>query len=292
MERIITLSGLVDIDVFCDESVPWSDREDLLLGAYVPGVVCADRDSGKRDGAITVIHRETQGAAPSFFASKNGVYELRDAWRGVFPMYFFHFLYALTRNSLLVEGVICLHSALVSLGGRNTLILGHTGDGKSTVSLRLSEAYGFRLASTNKTAVALSGGSPVALGGTSTVSVLDEKNGSLWSRKLFSRNGEKRGFYAGMMIDSIVVIKLNNWKSGFVRLPLVEALVRILPFWGDGLNGHSILFDGAEVFGFPESAPIREAQYQDAVSLVKKVPIYLAVGSLDPICANITSLHA
>jgi hypothetical protein len=198
-----------------------------------------------------------------------------------------HYLYGLVRLELLKKGLFPVHAACVGGGGRYGLIAGHSGDGKTTVAMKLVADGGCMLFSGNKTVVDLSKpGKIIAVGGTRTVTTKDATG----LRKSFRLEEGQYETSSRVEISAIFRIRLNDGHDRAALMPELSALHALYPFFLDAVNADVILDGGGRVLSGEPPAGTRERLARGLAAALKAVPAYEVTGSSAFVASEIAKL--
>lgn len=250
-----------------------SDSARELAEAYLPGAefvgissrsgvlhVCTDEPT------LTIRFEESDVCSLS---RKGGCYVLRDKWKGEASLMDLLFLcYGAVRRSWLKRGLYPVHAAALDLGdGGLTLLVGHSGSGKTAVTLS-AVSRGRKVFSGNKTLVRIDGDKLIAVAGTRTMTTRAEdverhlSTGAVKSgyqgRTAFYLNPEHYAPTAPSMVHRIVLPRLNDGAEKARRLGSLAALHKLYPFFMDTVNADIVLSGGKVVLSGNPSEGVRE----------------------------------
>ena len=130
--------------------VLFKEREYLLLRAYVPGIEIMEITQKNNINNPGLIISYYPSKYQKILYDDNNVI-IYDDWSKEIPVYFFHLIYSISHDVLLKNGFYTVYSACVGKKDQWSLLLGHTGAGKTTVMLNLLYNYRFKMFSSNKT---------------------------------------------------------------------------------------------------------------------------------------------
>lgn len=198
-----------------------------------------------------------------------------------------HYLYGLARLGLLKKGLFPVHAACVGHDGRYALLVGHSGDGKTTVAMSLVGRGGWKMFSGNKTVVDLSApGQIVAVGGTKTVTTRQADGGRSVARLDLDRSETA----PQVPVVAIFRVRLSDGADRAVRLSALSALHTLYPFFLDVANADVILDGGARVLSGEPPVGTREKLARELAAALAKVPAYEVTGSAAFVADKITEL--
>lgn len=289
------IAGIFKFAFQSNSNLTLGKNENLLLNAYLPGIAPAAARDFKPN--LTILHRETK--KPSIARHGNQII-INDSWHDTIPPDFYHLLYSIIRLELIKVGKYSVHAACVA-GEKNVLIVGHSGTGKTNITLTLASSASYKIFSGNKTVIEFdSAGKLTATAGTSTITLSAEKANKKW-RKTFhgSPYGQRLAFFLDekfyateqkLSIHAIAMVNLNDGVEICGKLSTISALHTLFPFFLDKVNADTIIFGGNHVF----VGNISETQEQQLVARLCKslarIPVYKISGSLNFVTKAITKL--
>ncbi len=250
-----------------------SDSARELAEAYLPGAEFVGVSS--RSGVLHVCTNEPniivrfEESDTCSFSRKDGVYVLRDKWKGEASLLDLLFLcYGAARRSWLKGGLYPVHAAALDLGdGGLTLLVGHSGSGKTSVTLS-AVSRGHKVFSGNKTLVRIDGDKLIAVAGTRTMTTKAEdverhlSTGAIQSayqgRSAFYLNKEHYAPTSPAMVHRIVLPRLNDGAEKARRLGSLAALHKLYPFFLDAVNADIVMSGGKSVLSGSPSTSVRE----------------------------------
>jgi hypothetical protein len=181
-----------------------------------------------------------------------------------------------------------------------TLIVGHSGVGKTAISLNLVRTRGKKLFSGNKTLVAVAAdGSLQALAGTPTMTArtkdtarhsADAATSGYQDRSAFLL---EEGMYAAsgpVPLRAIVLARLNDGAADFFQLSPTSALHKLFPFFMDAVNADTVLCGGKEVFGGDPSSDTRARLSATLADVLTTIPVYSVAGSMPFVTEHLAAL--
>ncbi len=250
-----------------------SDAARELAEAYLPGAEFVGISS--RSGVLHVCTNEPtltirfEESDVCSLSRKGGCYVLRDKWKGEASLMDLLFLcYGAVRRSWLKRGLYPVHAAALDLGdGGLTLLVGHSGSGKTAVTLS-AVSRGRKVFSGNKTLVRIDGDKLIAVAGTRTMTTKAEdverhlSTGAVKSgyqgRTAFYLNKEHYAPTSPSMVHRIVLPRLNDGAEKARRLGSLAALHKLYPFFMDAVNADIVLSGGKVVLSGNPSEGVRE----------------------------------
>jgi hypothetical protein len=272
------------------------DREKLLLACRIPGIVFLDDVPDQV--SITVEHLEQ---APCACVEMGGKMILFDTWNGVIPEDVYHLLYAMVRVHLLGQLLFPLHAACVGKDGRFTLLIGHTGVGKTTCTLKLLAHESMKLFSGDKTIVQFTEGGLAAVAGTETLTVRGRDTDAVTlspflpytlsgTRLAFQLEPEKYVAQRMVPISSIALVRLNDYAPEVKREEEASALHTLYPYFLDVIHADTVLHAGSSIFLGTPPQGTQAYLVQQLRDIFATVPVYSVTGSSDYIANQIALL--
>lgn len=274
----------------------YNDHTRLLSRAYIPGIRWL-KNKPKKNIDFLIEHTESTSCA---FIQRGKKIIIHDLWRGIIPLDFFHLVYSILRNQLLKKNLYSVHAATVQLHRATVLMPGHSGIGKTSLTLELVRNFQALVFSGNKTVVGWKKDSLQALYGTPTITVKNnerEKNKDLLTaevvyggRSAFVLEQNNYTTRRPMRITAIVLPQLNDGVKECQKLSEASALHTLYPYFLDWVNADTIMAQGSGVYlGTPPS----ESQNYLISHLQKTlvdIPVYKISGSLRYITKIIATL--
>jgi|CXWL01.1.fsa_nt_gi hypothetical protein len=297
MEKIFIKASEICIELIFDSTVPFGEREELLLNAYIPGVSVSTISPSSTIKLFYYFNKEKK----SLQIEEGGIL-IRDDWSRVVPIYFFHLIHSIALKQWHTKHLFSVHSASFGNEDELSLIIGYSGSGKTTTALNLLKEKGIKLFSSNKTLVTFERNNLIGLAGTRTITckMKDfDKYESLahnpvifGNRTAFKIQKENWLISKKIRVKNIFLIQLNDYLDEFFKLDKFESLVHLLPFFLDYNNSDIILFSGTQLFDGTVNPSIVKPNL--LVSLNETLPeinIYVVSGSLEHVIKKITNLH-
>lgn len=286
------------ISITLKENVSFEEREELLLRAYVPGIQIVEIARGKiiNNPDLIISYCPSKYQKISYKDNRIIIY---DDWSKEIPVYFFHLIYSISHHALLKKGYYTIHSACVGKENQWSLLLGHTGVGKTTVLLDLLRNYRFKMFSSNKTIVRFQENFYLeAIAGTTTITCKDSdrdklkaiagKTANFVNRLAFKLPDKYSISKNKVKISRVYFVKLNPAVEECVSLNNFESIVALYPFFLDYINSGIILFNGKDLY---DGVPITTKVKKKILSFIKKslisIDVYTLNGSLDFISKTI-----
>jgi hypothetical protein len=273
------------IKISSKSDLNFSESELFLLKAYVPNINRLASEPKKID--FTINHTESEEVR---IIKKENSIHIFAVWDGKLPPDLYHLLYAAMRNKFLGHKLFSVHGACV---GKNSYILlvGHSGDGKTSVALKLLNDEKIKIYSGNKTVISLGGQDKImAFAGTPTITIRGEDKERLkdlnianyieyWGRYAFMLTAEKYTEIKKVPIKAIVMLKLNDNIQEFKKLDILSGLHILYPFFLDVVNSDVIIGNTDSVFVGTRPAGIENYLVANLKKFLKNTPVFFAAGS-------------
>ena len=275
-----------------DKMVLFEQRDELLLQAYVPGIKIAE-PTGKKNSAshlFTVNHHHSKNKR---ILQKEKDLFIFDDWSEEIPLYLFHLIYSICHKTWLENDCYAVHSACVGKNNSWSLLVGHSGVGKTTVMLDLLNNHGWEMFSSNKTLLKFNQNSSLeTLAGTTTITCRESDR----TMQIIPINPEiiflDRFMYTlpekysqpkqKNQIKKIYLIGLNPAVKEYEQLNNFEALVALYPFFLDCINYDILLFKGSNLYdGTPSDPEIKKRLLKNMKKQLHSLDVYSLKGSLD-----------
>ncbi len=291
----LSLPGNVRALLTSDAELRFDAQAEALLHAYLPGTRLLAEAVARPD----LVVRHVESSLPGAFCDGDTV-TIHDAWHGELAMDGLYAIYGLFRRFLLARHAFCVHAACVG-DGDYVLLAGPSGTGKTMLTLRLLQDFGWRLFSGNKTVVAFDGdGALSAIAGTQTTTIrlVDrERHRSLigagvayGTRYAFFLDPRFRAQEATVRIRAIVFPRLNEGVEECARLAPLSALHTLYPSFLDAVNADIVLCGGRAVL--PGTPPPGTQDWLAAAlaRATQAIPVYAVAGSPAFVAGTIATL--
>lgn len=275
-----------------NKEILFGEKEEMLLRAYVPGV-CITKTIKKdiRDEIdLFIIYRPSK--IQKILHKGNTIF-IHDNWSKEIPIYLFHLIYSVSHQILLKKDYYTIHSVCVGKKNTWTLLIGHTGVGKTSVMLELLYNHEFEMFSSNKTLVKFNKKIHLeAVAGTTTVTckndehnkikVLIEQSTSFVNRIASKLPDKYITSNQKVTINRIYFTRLNPAVEECARLDDFESLVALYPFFLDHINSDIILFDGGDLYdGALLPTRTKKRMLSSLKNSLNSLEVYTLNGSLD-----------
>lgn len=282
----------------------------MLASAYLPGLrfVGADQLDQSQESCLQVSFIPSQKPRLRRLAQR---VELYDRWQGQGSLLdLLHLSYSVCRLRWLEMGLYCVHSACVGKDS-HTLLVGHSGSGKTTTALKMAESAGLQIFSGNKTLLAVGADGIRAVAGTRTmtrtaaaekasqVQAVDQSPACLavgyQERLAYSLDEGAYSSAQSVPVSAIALIRLNDGVQEETALESLSAMHKLFPFFLDMVNADTVLGAGAVVFsgsaGKRGDAGQKQVLSRALAAALKAVPVYSLSGSLDFVADRLESLQ-
>lgn len=196
-----------------------------------------------------------------------------------------HYLYGLARLEFLERFLFPVYAARVGNDAGFVLLVGHSGDGKTTTALKLIREQAFRLFSGNKTVIGFSQGTMTAVAGTRAVTEV-----TATGRRIFNLEKTEYETQTVVPIRCIVKLRLNDGAKTAKQLKPISALHTLYPFFLDAMNADVILGKGERVVPGNPSQAVREYLATELMKALEIVPTYTISGSLSYVLTTIQNI--
>lgn len=200
---------------------------------------------------------------------RGGLHRLRDTWKGEASLMDLLFLsYGAARLAWLKRGLYPVHAAALDMGDDGlTLVVGHSGTGKTAVTLS-AVSRGHKVFSGNKTLVKIEKGKLVAVAGTRPITTkaedverhlsVDAVKSGYQGRSAFFLADEHYAVSAPSVVRNIVLPRLNDGVEKARKLGSLASLHRLYPYFLDTVNADIVLSGGKAVLSGNPDKGVRE----------------------------------
>lgn len=283
----INLVKNIIIKIKTKETIQFNES---IAKAYIPGIIYISNQKQKVNFTLEYKLAKTK----SLQKSKNHIV-IKENWQKSFPLDFYHLLYNIVQTQYLTKNIFSVHSSFVN----NILIVGHSGVGKTTISLKLLQKYKMPLITTNKTLVSFAKNNMEVLGGTTTVTLAKDNTKdnnkskiNYSDRKLITIDNDliKKQKKENNLIKKIILPQLNDGVKICKKLEGLSPLHKLFPYFLDTVNASTILFDGDFVFSTNIEAKTKQYLSKNLSKKIKKINTFQITGSLNFICNKIKNI--
>lgn len=261
-----------------------SSRARQLARAYLPGIRF---HKAARQHELLIFYFDSEEEK---LVAEDKHIALYDRWSGDGTLLdLLHLIYSAARSLWLWQWLYPVHSACVG-NDSYILLVGHSGSGKTAVSLALAEKHGMKVFSTNKTLLQLDeSGSISAVAGTKTVTASKadagkhqpKKASSYLSRSAFRLDACHRAPPGPARIRAITLIRLNDGYDRRQQLTAGSALHALYPYLLDQVNADTVLCGGKEVFVSNTPLGSQQRLATELARCLTEVPVYSLSGSMN-----------
>jgi len=291
----LTVHSKITFEIRSDFELSFTTENILLLQAYVPGIAFIKEN--KKEATFLILLKQNKQKKLQL---KKDELIISDEWLNGIPIYFYHLVYCISLKFWLQLGLYSLHSACLVKDNSCILLIGHSGSGKTTISLNLINKFGFQMFSSNKTLLRFTNKNLFeAISGTTTITqkvnilkTLQPNKISFVDRIAYRLNDNFYTKEKHFVIEQIYFARLNGNVKEYHSVNKSEALILLYQYLYDLFNSETILFNGKEIF---ESKRISRASKTTTLELlanaIKKIPIYEVSGSINFISKKINENH-
>lgn len=273
------------IKISSDAEFIFTDTEFLLLQGYVPAISWLKEAPEKID--FTIEHQEISNKK---FVQEDSRLIINDEWQGKFSTDLYHLLYGITRLWLLKKKEFAVHGACLGKDDSYTLVLGHSGNGKTSIVLKSLLDDKVKIFSGNKTVISFSPGSIIGIAGTKTITIRGEDKDKLndsgvknfveyFGRHAFNLEKDKYSHLKTVPIKTIAIVKLNDYQEEFKELNTLSALHTVYPYFLDAVNADIVLSGAESVFLGTPPAGVQNFLVSQLKNVLEHIPVYSIIGS-------------
>jgi hypothetical protein len=253
----------------------------LRLGAFLPDIKRIDDYSRPSDVVVDHIYgaqsRVESHSGNVTITTVNESDASEESQIQTLPEDIYHLLYGVVRKELIEQkSLYCVHAACVGEGQDFRLLVGHSGSGKTTLAQDFLDAGRAKLFSGNKTILQFKGdGSVVALGGTKTMTALDQNT----TRYAYTVDADQRAEAQTVPITSIDIIRLNDGVKQCEELSPKSALHTLYPLVMDQVNADVVIGDGTSIYDGDVSKGAKEILMRNLTKATQNIPTRKVTGS-------------
>lgn len=289
-----SLPGDLNVRISLSRDTLGMREAQALLEAYVPGLHFLEQPPDQIHLNVRFTESETcqMGYGP-------GHIWLRGPWNSNSLLELSHLLYSACRIMWHEFDLYPVHAAC--LGNDDySLIVGHSGSGKTSIVRKIMVVDDAKLFSNNKTLVSFKEDASLhAIAGTRIITMRAE---DLERHPLAAKTIEYEGRYAfwlkdesyapttSVRIRKILITRLNDGHEECNQLSKASALHTLYPYFLDTVNADTVLFDGHTVYPGTPPAGAQKHLAQQLRKVLQEIPVYTVIGSLDHITDKVLSL--
>lgn len=288
----ISLPSNIEGAIESNSTVNLGFAEHVLSQAYIPGVLLSAKKT--ENPTFKLKHIETDSQKLEEDDSTINVY---DSWGDEIPLGIHHMLYTLSRRAFLEQKLFPVHAACIGNDNGYYLIVGHSGIGKTTMTLESIDKHGMRLYSGNKTLISFTP-EMKAIAGTKTSTIreadyekfqhLMKEQLSYWGRCAFTLDEAMVSKEAEVKIKAIILPKLNERVQEFTKVKEASALHTLYPFFMDAVNAETIFGDTVLLGTAPEGT--QDYLVKALLQSLNETPFYTITGTMEFIINQMKSL--
>jgi len=292
-EHYLSLPGDVHIGITSSQELLLGEKEELLLGAYLPEVKVLDSPLRKVDMAIHHVE-----SADASLAVGNDEIEIHDKWNESFPDDLPHLLYSVARTLWLRRGYFPTHAACVG-DATFTLMPGHSGVGKTTTALEAVSQYDQKLLSGNTTLIQFNeAGGMQAIAGTKTMTLETEdfergeydsvRSVQYRSRTAFELPANKQA-NGPQNVGRIALVRLSAGLDTWSTPSPLSALHTLYPYFLDAEYADCIVAHGKAIYLGDTPAASRVKLTQELGYTLVSTPVNTGIGSAEFLAQKVSA---
>lgn len=284
---IMLLPGDLTVKVVTPVAVFHQPEMQMIAHNYLPGLqirIPADETQDQAHSDVTLTVTWVESPLPSLRAGRRHI-TLFDRFQGQGScLDLLNLIYSACRLLWHEQGIYSLHSACLSdadqEGSAATLLIGHSGTGKTSLALELARRGG-KIFSGNRTLVAIREGKLAALAGTRTMTrsrqteeqfesaappaseesaVCAQAPTDYLERRAYSLPPDAYESRTQVTITTIALARLNDGVAQVEELESLSALHRLFPYFTDACGADTVLAGGALVFVGSTGSALMKAQ--------------------------------
>jgi len=262
-----------------------------LIGSYLPGVELVD--NAVSDYAVH-YHESNEKE----LIREDGRVIIKDNWHGQISLDLWHLLYSIFRLNYISHNLFPIHASCV---GRDhmSLLVGHTGMGKTTLTLRLVNDFGWKIFSGNKTFVKFDSGI-IAAAGTKTISIRSSdsqkypnlfKDETVFSnRTAFDLPDHFLSTDSQVAVKSIFQVRIDDGQNQTSEFLHPSSLHMLYPFFIDSVYADTVMCDGNHVFSGNIDDKSKDLLSRSLKNSLNYVKVFDIKGSVEYLLNQITAL--
>ncbi len=301
----IALPGGINVRVQSTEPVFDGENARLLLGAYLPGAVIAPFD-GPGIVNLSIVFRQADRQFPPGLTVQKDKIVLTDLIQGDGSLLdLIHLIYSTARLRWIRQGLYPVHCACVGDEQKGyTLVVGHSGAGKTALALNLA-GRGGKIFAGNKTLIQIDQwGLVTAVAGTRTITHVgnDGKSAQRHGRNAsadlayqgrlaFELAAGQYAVPASVPVRLIALVRLNDGAEQYTRLKGLSTVHSLYPFFADAVNADTVLCRGKEVFAGSVSAVQKRRLCLALLKVANATPVISLTGSMSFVTTSVEASH-
>lgn len=279
-----------------DSSFTVGHEDLMLLQGHVPGIALLEREPATTD--FVVEHIESVEKKVMEAGSTLTIY---DTWSDSFFGSIIHVLYGVARRLYLARDQYPVHGACLSFGEKNVLVVGHSGAGKTSVTLELLRDPAVKLFSGNKTVVTFQSSTLTGIAGTPTTTVKKEDFGLFgeieteqmfehWGRQTFLLPPHRYQTKHPLPINAIVIIRPSTFVEDTTQVSYPSTVHALYPYCMDLMNADTVMAEYQSVISGETSIEHKNALITHLGKIADSVPTYVMTGTHRYVAESIKKL--
>ena len=248
------------------------EKETLKLGAYIPGISYLPKKPAHIDFTLTHKFSDQTSLSDHGHNVKLTTHKAKSL-----PEDVYHLFYGMQRRELITRGLYPIHAACVGNDKDFTLIVGHSGAGKTTLAQKLIDTQDLKLFSGNKTVVRFNeDGGLTAIAGTKTKTALDTN----LNRFAYELEEDKYTLKNEVNISAINIIRINDGVEEAQEISPVSALHTLFPYFMDAVNADVIVNENDVLDGYTNTSS-KTLLTRSLANAISNIKVAKYAGSLD-----------
>jgi len=292
----LSINNTFSVALKSDTSFDFSEKDLLLLKGHVPGIELLKEEPGKIDFSLEHIQSGEKKTL-----EEDGKLIIHDTWSKGLPDDVTHILYGISRRLYLSAFQYPVHGACIALPEKNILVVGHSGAGKTSVTLELLRDSQINIFSGNKTVVEFQSETLRAVAGTPTITVREsdfelfkevekEQEYEHWGRHTFLLPQHRYKNDDKLVIDAIAIVKLTSFKQSCEKQTYPSVVHSLYPYFIDSVNADIVLADFGKVFSGDTVTERKDTLVKNLSAVSRDIPVYFVTGTVDYIANKLKEI--